>query len=441
MTSQKPYFTAGYQGGRLAGNIGPFPVFAASSAGGLNDHHHDRSTPIQEAVSNPNALVADVSAVLGQPVAGAQEEQSNCIRTSSLPPSANDATMARPGVAADKTQVPTACVSDSSRCSNSDAATNIQGCPLSPRRLGDAVFKVTSSFAAATGLSGYFAGDGLRHHSLIQCFSGESTASSAQSQLSPFDQKRCELYSKFAFQWWKVEALVHALSAMRAPPDFHVVRCPSGPHFEGLGGMGLRRSSGVAGYDAESHQIWLCGNQIWNPYEFRRQLAHQLVHAFDFARAEIDAQGVQLGDTAALTAAEGGSADWSRPAGKSDRVTGRGLDHIACTQIRAANLSGECDLWTQWWDYLGEPMINRKQRCIKDKTILAMRKSGDPYENWRRRASAVQRARGHDSVDDEALISDTIFAQCFNDSWPFTQKAHLDTGFRDSPRLLVEDQA
>ncbi|EER06092.1 kub3-prov protein, putative [Perkinsus marinus ATCC 50983] len=65
----------------------------------------------------------------------------------------------------------------------------------------------------------------------------------------------------------------------------------------------------------------MCGNHFWNPFQFRRILAHELVHAFDFARAKIDTANI---------------------------------DHIACTEIRAANLSGECELWTKWTDYIGE---------------------------------------------------------------------------------------
>merc|ERR1712118_326493 len=87
----------------------------------------------------------------------------------------------------------------------------------------------------------------------------------------------------------------------------------------------------MGGYSPRHHRVWICANRFWNPFEFRRVLAHELIHAFDFARAKID-------PTSCV--------------------------HIACTELRAWNLSGECDLWTKWFDFLGEDMINRKQRCF-----------------------------------------------------------------------------
>ena len=84
-------------------------------------------------------------------------------------------------------------------------------------------------------------------------------------QLSTLDAFKCQLYSRHAFSWWKVDTLVHALSAMKAPVDFVCVQCPSGADHR-------------AGYSPKHHKVWLCGNLVWNPYEFRRLLAHELVY-------------------------------------------------------------------------------------------------------------------------------------------------------------------
>eukprot|EP00913_Durusdinium_trenchii_P028692 g26908.t1 len=56
-------------------------------------------------------------------------------------------------------------------------------------------------------------------------------------------------------------------------------------------------------------------------YDVFAVLVHELTHAFDFARAKVD--------------------------------TGSCV-HIACTEIRAWNLSGECDLWRNSFKYFGE---------------------------------------------------------------------------------------
>ncbi len=213
--------------------------------------------------------------------------------------------------------------------------------------------------------------------------SGEDEESSSRvavsyvpsTELSSFDATRSRLYSRFAFGWWRVETLSHALSAMKAPVDLVAVRCPvDSPH--------------RAGYAPKEHKVWVCGNLVWNPYEFRRLLAHELVHAFDFARAQIDAKN---------------------PA------------HIACTEVRAYNLSGECELWNTWWDTLGEDMVNYKQRCIK-KAV---------HQSLLQHEPSATSLTGHNET---IPLSPEAFRKCYNDHWPFTTKAHLDTSWRDSPR-------
>lgn len=138
--------------------------------------------------------------------------------------------------------------------------------------------------------------------------------------LSWWDLQVGKFLSYRAFEWWKVKTLVHALSAMNAPVDLVCVRCP--PH-----------ARERAGYSPKHHRVWICANHIWNPFEFRRLLAHELVHAFDFARARIDVAN---------------------------------LEHVACTEVRAWNLSGECELFTKWFQYLGDDMIDRRQKCVRD---------------------------------------------------------------------------
>jgi len=192
------------------------------------------------------------------------------------------------------------------------------------------------------------------------------------SNLSQWDFWRCKLFAQNAFGFWKVNYLLHALTAMNAPVDLVMVQCPSNV---------MHR----AGYSPKHHKVWMCGNHFWNPFEFRRVLTHELIHAFDFARAKIEEDN---------------------------------LDHIACTEIRAWNLSGECDLWTKWMTYLGEDMINQKQRCIKEYTQASMHEGEKP-------ATAQEK--------NEAI--ERVFMRCFKDHWPFTTRAELDNRMRQSPML------
>ncbi|CBZ53196.1 conserved hypothetical protein [Neospora caninum Liverpool] len=131
--------------------------------------------------------------------------------------------------------------------------------------------------------------------------------------LSWIQRQQMKLWSFFALRDWRVKTLVHALSAMGAPVDLIVVDCAqtsarataSSPPHRG-------------GYSPVYHTVWLCGNCFWSPFELRRVLLHELVHAFDFARAEISPDNCR---------------------------------HVACTEIRAYNLSGQCSWWaTKRWD-------------------------------------------------------------------------------------------
>ncbi|KAF4701858.1 hypothetical protein FOZ63_027492 [Perkinsus olseni] len=198
--------------------------------------------------------------------------------------------------------------------------------------------------------------------------------------LSWFDRRKCEAFSKKAFGWWKVDILLNAFSAMNSPVDLVCVRCPS-------------NVTHSAGFSPSKNTVWMCGNHFWNPFQFRRILAHELVHAFDFARAKIDTENV---------------------------------DHVACTEVRAANLSGECELWTKWTDYIGDDplgnhMWSRKQRCVKD--------------------AALRSLTAHGGNEKEAKDSiERVWSRCSKDHWPFTTDPQFDTRYRDSPMIDRSDQ-
>ena len=180
----------------------------------------------------------------------------------------------------------------------------------------------------------------------------------------------------FAFPWWRVNILLNSLSAMNAPVDLISIQCPQDAAFK-------------AGFSPKHNKVWMCANLIHNPFQYRRLLAHELVHAFDFARAKVDANNLQ---------------------------------HVACSEVRAYTLSGECDLWTKFFqyaadDWLGTKMFSRKQQCVRDGALRSMGGSDGARE-------AV----------------DQVFSRCFRDHWPFTTEAHMDTRFRDSP-MISDDRA
>jgi len=66
------------------------------------------------------------------------------------------------------------------------------------------------------------------------------------------------------------------------------------------------------GFDASTSQIVLCQNNIRNQAHMNRVVTHELVHAFDHCRAHVN---------------------WFTD-----------VRHLACSEVRAANLSGDCSL-------------------------------------------------------------------------------------------------
>lgn len=130
--------------------------------------------------------------------------------------------------------------------------------------------------------------------------------------LSNIYRWQAQLYSFLALQNWRVRTVTHALSAMQHPPSLVVVHCGSAQQNQRENYMNSRQIKELGGYSPEHNTIWICGNRLWSPFNFRRVLLHELLHAFDFARAKIDTNNCK---------------------------------HIACTEIRATNLSEQCGLW------------------------------------------------------------------------------------------------
>ena len=196
---------------------------------------------------------------------------------------------------------------------------------------------------------------------------------SDQSSSSNSDSVKGRLFMANAHKWWKVDILLNALSALNAPVKIKCVDKPS--------------SESPVVYVSNQNIIEISPSSYLTPFEFRRGLARGLVYAFDNARTKMDYTNV---------------------------------DHVTCTSIRAANISGECDLWTKWTDYIGEDplgmeMYSMKQRCVRKKVEeqLIMK---SPHSG-----GAIRK-----SIDD-------VWERCFRDHWPFTAEPHMDTRFRDSP--------
>lgn len=127
------------------------------------------------------------------------------------------------------------------------------------------------------------------------------------------------------------------------------------------------------GFDAASSQIVLCQNNIHQQSHMNRVVTHELIHAFDHCRAHVD---------------------WFN-----------NYRHLACSEIRAANLSGDCAFLNEAVRF-NFGLKEHHQECVRGRalrSILAVRKIS--------REQAVK-------------IVDEVFDSCFNDHAPFGRIPH-----------------
>lgn len=164
----------------------------------------------------------------------------------------------------------------------------------------------------------------------------------------------------------KVRLMQQALSALGKSVDTELVKCVHCP--DGTAAAG--------GYIPERGQVVLC--QQWvakQPGEVQNTIVHEMVHAYDDARALMD---------------------WND------------LTQHACTEIRAANLSGDCTARRE---------IDRGQ-------LNPLRFGGTGMRCVRRRAQLS--VAMHPECPDAAAAAAAVeraWKSCFNDNAPFDQHA------------------
>uniref|UniRef100_A0A674J9W1 Mitochondrial inner membrane protease ATP23 n=2 Tax=Terrapene triunguis TaxID=2587831 RepID=A0A674J9W1_9SAUR len=127
------------------------------------------------------------------------------------------------------------------------------------------------------------------------------------------------------------------------------------------------------GFDSATSQIVLCQNNIHQQSHMNRVVTHELIHAFDHCRAHVD---------------------WFS-----------NVKHLACSEIRAANLSGDCSLINEMTRFKFG-LKQHHQTCVRDRairSILAVRK--------------VSKETAEKAVDG-------VFDSCFNDHEPFGRVPH-----------------
>ena len=123
------------------------------------------------------------------------------------------------------------------------------------------------------------------------------------------------------------------------------------------------------GFDHSTCQIVLFPENLHSSREFCTILHHELIHAYDYCRAQIDFAN---------------------------------LSHLACTEIRAASLSNQCSLFHHFSSSSRPYLLKNQHRtCVKTRA----RESMEICTNLRR------------TVLDQ-IIND-VFLRCYNDIDPY----------------------
>jgi len=128
------------------------------------------------------------------------------------------------------------------------------------------------------------------------------------------------------------------------------------------------------GFDSKNNQVLICENARLSLGEVGRVLTHELVHAYDHCTGHVD---------------------WND------------ATHLACTEIRAANLTDCTPIRAFFRNFpLAVRWIKAGHKdCVMDKAV--------------RSVSSVRRS---DDVDEVRKVVQSVFATCYNDVRPFPRR-------------------
>jgi len=115
--------------------------------------------------------------------------------------------------------------------------------------------------------------------------------------------------------------------------------------------------------------ILLCENRIYSKWHLEDTLTHELVHAYDHCKFDVN---------------------WAD------------LRHHACSEIRASSLSGECRMMNQIARNKIFNFSKGHQKCVRRRAVLSVRAN----PNCKSDEQAVQ-------------VVNEVFDKCFNDTRPF----------------------
>lgn len=129
----------------------------------------------------------------------------------------------------------------------------------------------------------------------------------------------------------------------------------------------------TGGYDSELNQVVICQNLVTNKGMVQGVLTHELIHMFDACRAKVNFKDNK---------------------------------HLACSEIRAANLS-QCSFLSAVADGMASPFNIAKthQQCVKNKAI-----------------HSILAVREKLTKEEVTNIVESVFEKCYNDLEPFGRR-------------------
>ncbi|KAK6950327.1 Mitochondrial inner membrane protease atp23 [Daldinia eschscholtzii] len=185
------------------------------------------------------------------------------------------------------------------------------------------------------------------------------------------DCARCEEFRDWAFAHSPtvrfMREKVEALNGRLDKDNVVCRRCPARLTEDGQ----VHRSSG--GFSPE-HGILICANEVRNRGHMEDTLAHEMVHAWDHLRWKVD----WMGD--------------------------KDLKHAACTEIRAAMLSGECRWAREAWTRGNWKLTQQFHDCVRKRAAQ----------------SVLARPRCKDDVQAVKVVNQ-VWDSCFSDTRPFDE--------------------
>jgi len=131
------------------------------------------------------------------------------------------------------------------------------------------------------------------------------------------------------------------------------------------------------GFDP-NYGIVLCSNEALSNRQIEDTIAHEMIHAYDFLRWEVDPNN---------------------------------LRHMACTEIRASMLSGECRFRREFWDRKQYKLVRSFQDCVRRRATWSM--------VGRLKPGRINPSDPEMKVAGE--IVESVWDSCFADTRPFDE--------------------